>query len=240
MSGDPYWGNVGLLLSMNGSDESTSFIDSSNLAISVTANGEAKIKTDQSKFGGASGYFDGSGDYLSTASNAAFGFGTGDFTIEFWMYPTRNSGNEAVIDSRGSDIATPLWFGKSGAGAVRCYDGTTVRTGGTLTLNAWQHVAWSRSGSSNVIFLDGTSVISFSDAFDAGATRPLIIGANVSTGFENYQGYLDDLRITKGVARYTADFTPPTAAFDAFGLPIPSTAIQRPITQTFNPLIFHS
>lgn len=239
MSGDPYWGKVSLLLSMNGSDGSTSFVDSSSLAFSVTANGNAQIKTDQSKFGGASGYFDGSGDYLSIASNAAFGFGTDAFTVEFWLYPTRNSGDEDVVDSRTSDTGMALLIGKSGAGAVRCYDGTTVRTGGTLTLNTWQHVAWSRSGSSNIVFLGGTSVISFSNAFDAGTARPLTIGANVSTGFENYQGYVDDLRITKGAARYTTNFTPPAAAFDTFGAPLLSTAIQRPIVQAFNPLIFH-
>jgi len=206
--------NTVLLLHMNGSNESTAFVDSSSFPIPVSAYGNAKISTAQSKFGGSSAYFDGSGDGISAPSLSVFGLGTQNFTIEFWMYPTRNVGNEVCVDLRTSDGSTPLLIGKSSAGAVRCYDGTTVRTGGTLTLNAWQHIAWCRSGNSHNVYLDGTSVINFTSSFDAGSNRPLTIGTNVLTSAENYQGYLDELRISKGVARYTASFTPPSAAFD--------------------------
>lgn len=155
------------------------------------------------------GFFDGDGDYLQVASNSVFGFGTGDFTIEYWWYPTRNTINETMIDTRPSDSSTPLVLGKSSSGEVRCYDGTTVRTGGSMSLNEWNHIAWSRSGTSNKIFLNGGLVIEFTNGFDADASRGLTIGSNVLTSAENCQGYVDDLRITKGVARYTADFIPP-------------------------------
>lgn len=210
---DQYATNVSLLLHMDGSNGSTTFTDNSSNALTVTVNGNAQISTTQSKFGGASGYLDGTGDYLTLASTSLFGFGTGDFTIEYWTYPTRNTINETFIDTRPSDTGTPLVLGKSSGGAVRCYDGSTVRTGGTMTLNQWHHVAWSRSGSSNNVFLNGTSVISFTNAFDAGSSRGLVVGSNVVTTAENCQGYFDDLRITKGIARYTSNFTPPTTAF---------------------------
>lgn len=166
-----------------------------------------------SKFGGSSIYFDGAGDYLSVPSSASLGLGTGDFTVEMWVYPTRNSGNEVFIDLRTSDTAMAFNIGKDAAGAVRTYDGTTIRTGGTMGLNAWHHVAWVRIGSTNTIYLNGSSVSTFTNAFDAGAARPATIGSNVLTSAENYQGYIDNLRITKGVGRYPAGFTPSAETF---------------------------
>ena len=209
---DGYYSSVSLLLHADGSG--STFVDSSPTPKTITATNATQSAT-QSKWGGRSIYFDGSGDYLTVPSSAAFGFGTGDFTLEYWWYPTRNQGNETIIDTRSGDTANPLVLGKSAAGAVRCYDGSSVRTGGTMTLNDWNHVAWSRSGSDNSIYLNGTRVINFTNAFDAGSNRGLTIGANASVGFENAQGYIDDLRITKGSARgYTgATIQVPTAAF---------------------------
>jgi hypothetical protein len=212
VEGDPLFSSVALLLHMDGTG--SSFVDSSGTPKTITASGNATQSTAQSKFGGKSMYLDGSGDYLTLPSNAAFGFGTGNFCLEYWWYPTRNAGNETMIDTRPGDTGVPLVLGKSGAGAVRCYDGSDVRTGGTMTLDSWNHVAWSRSGSDNSIYLNGTRVINFSNAFDGDSARGLTIGANASVGFENAQGFIDDLRITKGTARYTgATITVPTAAF---------------------------
>jgi hypothetical protein len=208
---DSLFSSVSLLLHADGTGNT--FVDSSGTPKTITGNGNATQSATQSKFGGKSLYLDGSGDYLTVPSSAAFGFGTGNFTLEYWWYPTRNEGNETIIDTRTGDNSTPLVFGKSSSGAVRCFDGSSVRTGGTMNLNAWNHVAWSRSGSDNSIYLNGTRVINFSNSFDGGSERGLTIGANASVGFENAQGYIDDIRITKGQARYTADFTLSNAAF---------------------------
>lgn len=210
---DPLFSSVSLLLPMNG--DGAAFIDASANTKTVTASGNATQSATQSKFGGKSLYLDGSGDYLTIPGSADFGFGTGNFTVEYWWYPTRNSGDEVLLDFRTGNAPMPLLIGKSSAGAVRCYDGGSVRTGGTMNLNEWNHVAWSRSGSTNSIYLNGTRVIDFTNAFDADSSRGLTIGANVSVGFENAQGYVDDIRITKGSDRgYTgATITVPTAAF---------------------------
>lgn len=213
---DQYFSNVSLLLHADGSG--SAFVDSSPTPKTITANGDATQSAAQSKWGGKSAYFDGSGDYLTLDANSAFGLGTGDMTIEYWWYPTRNAGNETVIDTRPSDSAAALVLGKSGAGAVRCYDGSVVRTGGTMNLNQWNHVAWSRSGSDNNIYLNGTRVIQFTSAWDGGPDRGLTIGSNVLKSAENVAGYVDDIRITKGVARYAGDaITVPTAAFPDAG-----------------------
>jgi hypothetical protein len=205
---DGYFSSVSLLLHADGNG--SSFVDSSASPKTLTAYGNATHSSTQSKFGGKSLYLDGSGDYLQTASNAAFGFGTGDFTIEYWHYPLQNSGNETLIDTRPSDTAAWLVLGKSSGGAVRCYDGSSVRTGGSMSLNAWNHIAWVRSSGVNTLYLNGTSVITFTNANDAGSSRGLTIGSNVLTSAENTYGYIDDLRITKGVAR---TITVPTAAY---------------------------
>jgi len=209
---DPNFADVSLLLHMDGSG--STFVDFSGSPKTVTANGNATQSTTESKFGGKSAYFDGSGDYLSISSNSAFGFGTGDFTVEYWHFPIENVADETVIDFRisngGVESGKMFLMGKSSAGAVRTYDGSSVRTGGSMTLNAWNHVAWVRSGGTNTVYLDGASVISFSNGADMGASRPVTIGALVDPTQEPTKGYIDDLRITKGVAR---TITVPTAAY---------------------------
>jgi len=85
---DTYYSNVSLLLHCDGSNGSTTFTDNSPSPKTVTANGNASVSTAQSKFGGASAVFDGTGDYLSLDGSSGFAFGTGDFTIEFWLSPS--------------------------------------------------------------------------------------------------------------------------------------------------------
>jgi hypothetical protein len=204
---DPFFSNVALLLHMDGAG--STFVDSSGTPKEVAAVG-ATQSTAESRWGGKSAYFDGSGDYLTVPSSSAFGFGTGDFTIEYWHYPLQNTGNETHIDTRPSDSSAWLVLGKSSSGAVRCYDGSSVRTGGSMNLNAWNHIAWVRSGGANTLYLNGSSVITFTNGGDAGSSCGLTIGSNVLTSAENTYGYIDDIRITKGVAR---TITVPTAAF---------------------------
>lgn len=210
--GDPYWTSVSLLLKFDGTG--STITDSSSSPKTVTAFGNATQSATQSKFGGKSLYLDGTGDYLTIASDAAFGFGTGDFTIEFWYFPTQNVGNEAVLDLRTTDAVQWLWFGKSSGGAIRTYDAANVRTGGAVTLNAWNHVAWSRVGGENHVYLDGTRVINWTNGGDVGSTRPVTIGANADKNIELSTAYIDSLRITKGVGRYQgATIDVPTAEF---------------------------
>jgi len=206
---DTYFSSVSLLMHFEGSGNT--FTDSSGTPKAITAYGNATQSTAQYKFGSKSGYFDGSGDYLQIGLNAAFGFGTGDFTLEYWHYPLANSGmNETHIDLRLDDDASWLVLGKSGSGALRCYDGVNIRTGGAFNLNAWNYVAWVRSSGTNTLYLNGSSVITFSNGSDVGSTRQVTIGSNVLTSAENTYGYLDELRATKGVARTIAV---PTQAF---------------------------
>jgi hypothetical protein len=208
---DPDFANVSLLLHMDGADESTTFTDSSSNALTVTANGGAEISTDESKFGGASGYFDGSST-LSAPSDAAVS-GEEDFTAEAWVYPF------------GDPVSTYVWLANDTYGGLSSPIATngTVLTGRSLiedlgqtttsvTFDDWNHIAITRTGVTGRIFING--VIGWEGTLDADYAAGVIrIGSDGGGSDFPFNGYIDDLRITKGVARYTANFTPPTAAF---------------------------
>jgi hypothetical protein len=221
---DPNFSSVSLLLHLDGSNGSTTFTDSSTNAFTVTAIGDAQISTAQSKFGGSSASFDGTGDMLSVADNAAWAFGSGDFTIEFWVRFNAVNVTQVLVSqatSLTSALSFDLVYASTGSFTFR-YSLFGSSTSGTLTAtftastNTWYHVAVTRSGADIKGFVDGTQMGSTLNAstnslFDSG--QPLRIGGRGSTAASPLNAFIDDLRITKGVARYTANFTPPTAAF---------------------------
>lgn len=209
-AGDPDFASVSLLLHMDGSNGSTTFTDSSSNAFTVTANGNAKISTAQSKFGGASGLFDGSGDYVSVASNAAFEVGAGDWTAEAWMRFTGGSDWSffSTSDNRFRLLADAnRWVLKSHSGS----DANVFVINWTPTTGVWYHVACCRSGSTTRMFIDGTQIGSGTSSTYTASNSAF----NVAGGVAPYEfnGYMDEFRFTKGVARYTANFTPPTAPY---------------------------
>jgi len=222
---DPNFANVSLLLHVDGANGSTTIIDSSPSPKTVTAVGNAQISTAQSKFGGASMYFDGSGDYLTASSNASYAFGTGDFTIEAWLYIANYGGGYldfggCIFDTRGINQANwgnGLLFCLTTNGSLRIFSSTTIGTSTSqISLNTWTHVALARSAGSATFYIGGQSAgtSSFSNNL---SEQDMTIGAAIDLRAQNttlkYNGYIDDFRITKGVARYTSNFTPPTAPF---------------------------
>ena len=186
--------------------------------------GNAQISTTQSKFGGSSMYFDGTGDYLLLQGGQNFTFGTGDFTIEMWVYV--NSGlNTDIVYYDGRPASTNGLYNiiyTNSTGKLVYSTNSADRITGTTTLSTgtWYHVALSRSGTSTRLFLNGTqesSTYTDSNSYIVGANRP-VIGANgFGLGNAPLNGYIDDLRITKGYARYTANFTAPVGPFNGFG-----------------------
>ena len=220
LTDDPYFANVSLLLHMDGSNGSTTFTDSSNNAVSVTANGNAQISTAQNKFGGSSGSF--SAGHIITPASSLFDFGTGDFCIEFWCYFNSVASNQRLgggdLQSGGnfnwaiyttSSGQLDYYLGTGGAG----WDIASAKSIGAISTGQWYHVALVRNGSTFNGYLNGVSGSSTTSSASLGAN--LTNGAFFGTqGSSNYNGYLDDIRITKGIARYnTANFTVPTAAF---------------------------
>ena len=180
--------------------------------------GNAQISTSVVKFGTGSMAFDGTGDYLSIPSTLQLTFGTGDFTIEFWVNYASASGSYIFYDGRGTSISQTGMCFYITSSTLYAQRGTTALVTATApTANVWHHIAFTRAGSSNKLFVDGTQVgttatdsTNFSTAYSVGIGAPL---DSTYTASYALNGYIDDLRITKGVARYTAAFTSPTAAF---------------------------
>jgi hypothetical protein len=181
--------------------------------------GNAQISTAQSKFGGSSMLFDETGDYLTVPVSTNMSLGTGDFTIECWVrFAVTPVGNGQGIYqlSNGylnSQVRGPGLGAENSTGEWTIYHGTTFTqsTGNVPAINTWYHTAIVRSSGTTKLYVDGTSIISVADTTNY-TDQYFVIGGWFSTGFL-FNGYIDDLRITKGVARYTATFTPPAAAF---------------------------
>ena len=233
-SSDQYFSDVSLLLYGDGTNGSTAIVDSSSNAHTMTAAGNLKISTVQSKFGGTSMLFDGNGDFVTAPVDTSFEFGTGDFTVELWAYiSSLTAGNyqRAVFIALGlggvGGSVNPHYYGwglhyTPGTLYFDKYDGTyyshTFAT--TLSFNTWYHIAVTRSGTSLRCFVDGGQVgttITTSVSFNRVNTDPLILGywrtGSAGSSYDFYHGFMDDVRVTKGVARYTSNFTPPTASF---------------------------
>jgi len=206
-----------LLLHCDGLDTSTTFTDETGKT--VTANGNAQIDTAQSKFGGASGLFDTSGDYLSIADSDDWNFGTGDFTIDFWMRRnTINVSNDIFSQKTDVNNQAFLYFDQSGNIIFRVYSGganvvdMTQASAGWST-GTWYHVAVVRNGSNWNIYRNGTSVVNQTTSI----TYPDFTGA-VTIGGQgiigaSLDGWIDEFRVSKGIARWTSNFTPPVQSY---------------------------
>jgi len=178
--------------------------------------GDAKVSTTQYKYGTASMYFDGTGDWLDVVENPIQRIGTGDFTIETWVYTTTDTG---YIFSKGFGAANGYagWI-QTGNVRIRFYDASgtqtnIITTSNPISTNTWYHIAFVRSSNTVTIYVNGNSVSNGSFSGDINSTSKLRIGANWDTAPVPLNGYLDDFRITRGYARYTSNFTPPSSAF---------------------------
>lgn len=216
-----------LMLHCDGTDESTTFTDETGKT--VTANGDAQIDTAQKVFGTASGLFDGTGDYLSLADSADWTFGTGDFTIDMWVYCHAFDADCGFI-SQYADADNFWGFEFTGAGGANLYfywrvgAANAYLVSGThgMSLNTWHHIALVRYGNVVTIYVDGTAIASQDHNYDlADIASTLNIGKTRTAGY--FDGAIDELRVSKGIARWTANFTPPASAYSATSLPITSS-----------------
>ncbi len=178
--------------------------------------GGAAISTAQSKFGGSSMAFDGTTDYVVQPSSLNYGYGTGDFTIEFWLY----------LNSTGLQTIVSNLSAATGGVQPHIYINTTIRyytnsadriTGAALSAGQWYHIAVSRGSGSTRLFVNGTQSGSTYADTNNYTIAPLGVGTYWEAGApfttSTLNGYIDDLRITRGYARYTANFTAPSTAF---------------------------
>ena len=177
----------------------------------VTRTGNTVLSSAQSQFGGHSALFDGNGDRLDIASTADFGFGTGNITIEFWARPISLGSANTVVDFRTSGSSTRLGFSYvSSRMSVRIGSTEILSHGSNSPTNTWQHIAYTRQSNTHRLFINGQLTDTATNTSDFGSAEQLRIGERYDGTFD-YHGYIDDLRIIKGTALYTANFTAPTS-----------------------------
>lgn len=216
---DSLFSNVALLI--NGEAATTSsIVDTTGKALTLA--GAVTPSTTQVKYGSSSMYFNGTDAYVYVASasnGSAFNFGTAPFTVEYWAYsvggPTANPYVPALYTHNG----TGSWDGNSGFrmhhANVLFASGDQLDYTSPLTTNVWTHIAICRVGNVITAYKNGVAngTLAYTGAVGAINNQPAVgISDSADTGGrEFFNGYIDDFRITKGVARYTGTFTPPTA-----------------------------
>jgi hypothetical protein len=229
---DPNFSNVSLLLHLDGAIGSTTFTDSSAFALNLTPNGNVQMNPTQSKFGGASALFDGTGDFLSRAYDVNFDFVLSDFTFEAWIYPTASKASGSRIMSTGgtgvawnntTGIHTLIQLTSTGFINLQLANntGTPVSVASTGSVfapnNAWSFLSVSVVGSNAHLAINGVSQTFALAARARPSTNPQIaigtIPGEAGAVGTAFQGYMDEVRLTKGVGRYTGSFTPPALPF---------------------------
>jgi len=165
------------------------------------------------KYGSGSMSFNGAGGYLSIPNNPNLNLSSGSWTIECWIYPINFTNYNVIVAKRISSGASTSYefYLLQTSGYLSFFNGTTTYSSTTApSLNVWSHVACVYNGTNVTIYLNGSSVYTSATTITE-QNSTLLIGYDGSTT-DYFTGYIDDLRITKGVARYTATFTPPTQA----------------------------
>jgi len=172
----------------------------------VTSYNNASLETSVKKFGTSSLSLDGVDDYVGVASNNDFGFSTEDFTVEGWIYPTTSSFFRSLFDFRAGtvvDDAVAVYLNGSNQPYLYVTGSIQIQSTVALNLNAWNHIAYVRQGTTGTLYLNGISRGTWTDNTDYGVAKPLVIGAQYNGLSYFFEGNIDELRISKGIARYS-------------------------------------
>ena len=190
-------------------------IDKSQSVKTLTLNGNVKSSTTQTKYLSSSMAFDGTDDYITVpAGNNLTNLGTGDFTVESWLYPNSTSWMIPWDFRSASDTDHIALFWSYTTGKYTFYENTSFRIAGsgTFSANEWHHVAVTRASGTCTLWVNGTSQGTATVNTNQNGDNLLWLGRYYLSNAYDYNGYISDFRITKGLARYTSSFTPPTAA----------------------------
>jgi hypothetical protein len=212
-----------LLMAATGTTGSTLFPDTSAYQATLTPYGNTQIAATPTQFGGGSGYFDGNGDYITAPSNPVYAFGTGNFTIEGWIYPlTYGGGGYSILggtivdnQSYGGDPNSVIVLTTTSGNIIVWSGGPVLTSTAVVPLNAWTFFTVVRSANVVTIYINGN--VDSSTAFTTNLTSTSMTIGSVFDGraantYLKFNGYMNDLRLSN-VARYTTSFTPPTSPF---------------------------
>jgi len=227
-----------LLLHFDGADGQTSSGDSSGYANTVIFNGNAHIEGADPRFGSGALVLDGSGDYVTIPKTGNFNYGTDDFTIDFWLNLDTLPSNDYAFVFQGSNGSKYFELKIVWTGGVACIDTSSAIFGSQpsgIVPNQWYHIALVRSGNTATIYKDGAAIAVSDDISGADwgdFSSDLIIGAVHASGFSDghfLDGRMDEIRVTKGVARWMGNFTPPDSPYRDLIYDKTGTFVSRPI-----------
>ncbi|MBU2702258.1 hypothetical protein Ga0466249_003385 [Sporomusaceae bacterium BoRhaA] len=197
-----------------------------------TANNGTAVSTAKSEFGESSLYFNGTSQYLTTPNSSDFDFGTGDFTIDWWEYRTSTGGSCVAARNYNATNGYPAWLlGWVSSGVCYFYatsnginwDAASAVSMGSIMLNSWTHYAVVRHGSTFYTFQNGTLISTATSSLSIYVpTGTPCIGSYYSGYW--FPGYIDEFRVSKGIARWTSNFIPPTAPYSPLNAPTNLTA----------------
>ncbi len=210
---DPYAANVFLLAKMDGSDNGTTFTDSGPLGLVMTASGGAVTSTSDKKFGTASALFNGTGGVVHV-NQGALKLWTDDLTVEmFFKLNAAGGGTRYIFGNTSGNIIVIAKDASDRILANVNYVGITSTT--ALAVGTWYHIAYTRKTGQGRLFINGELQASSGATQHAIGinTTELFIGSSAQVGLSTINARIDNLRVTKGVARYDATFTPPAAPF---------------------------
>lgn len=228
---DPYFAtNTVTLLNFDNIANGTTTLATKDLTNTVwtMGKGTAQVSTSVKKYGTGSIYFPSTGSNSSislsgstteTAVSTAFNFGTGDFTIEFWAYPITSTGTRGIFALHTATGTQHLCVRLDNTNKPNYTFGGSTSNSTTsataLSANTWYHFAFVRASSTLTLYIDGTSKATTASMTYNVPSAPGVLGRSYSDNLslEVFPGYVDELRVTKGIARYTANFTPPAGPF---------------------------
>jgi hypothetical protein len=189
--------------------------------------GNAQISTSVVKYGTGSLAFDGTGDYIVSALAATpnLNLGAGSFTLEFWVNPTAlvNEARMVTIEVPSSTTVGVIMGGGGSGGSNNDVQvnqfgaGTLLNASAVLSTGTWVHIAVTYNGTTSTLWVGGISKNTYAGSVFPNSNCYVTMGGSVNYSSSTFNGYLDDIRITKGFCRYTTTFTPPTAAFFNYG-----------------------
>lgn len=211
------------LLHMDGADASTTFTDESGKT--WTRGGNAQIDTAQFKFGGASGLFDGSGDYIDTPDSNDFTLGSGNFTIDAWVKVAGGAGTVRSIIAQVNSLAEiasysfALMLYTDNKYYIQVTNGISyyyAYSNSAYTDTNWHHIAGTRDGNTLKLFVDGilqTVTKDLTGITVVNSANKVAIGRLGEYNGHFWNGWIDEPRFSNGIARWTSNFTPPIAPY---------------------------
>ncbi len=208
--GDPYFSSVVLLTHLDGADGSTTFVDSSSYGRTITPAGGVQIDTANFEFGGASAWFNSVGDSLRCAQSSDFDLFGGDFTAEGWYYTGSNAGNQCVLEF-GANNNNRLNLSIV-AGSLLIYEqipgGAVLITASAPPINTWNSWCMEKSGATLTLYINGAVAGTAMGASYPSGALYCDIGRSIHGAGGDFNGWEDEIRVTKGVARYGGAYTP--------------------------------